>query len=234
MAEPDIDRHFRRPLPWRLLRARARLFLCVAAGVIIGLLLPASWRDVTRALIAWNGFVILYFLASARQMARATPASMRRHAQLQDEGRFLILVFTIAAACASIGAIVAELGPVERHEAGAKAAHIGLAALTVFCSWLFLHLSFALHYAHEFYFERAVDPDRPPELRGGLVFPGTEQPTYVDFLYFAYVIGVACQTADVATSSGRMRAVALVQGVLAFFFNTAILALTVNIAAGFV
>jgi uncharacterized membrane protein len=234
MAEPDLDLHFRRPLLWRLLRARARLFLCVAAGVIIGLLLPQSWRDVTRALIAWNAFVLLYFLVSARQMARATPASMRLHAQLQDEGRLLILVFTIAAACASIGAIVAELGPVERHEAGAKAAHIGLAALTVFGSWLFLHLSFALHYAHEFYFERAVDPDRPPELRGGLVFPGTEQPTYVDFLYFAYVIGVACQTADVATSSATMRAVALVQGVLAFFFNTAILALTVNIAAGFV
>ena len=91
-----------------------------------------------------------------------------------------------------------------------------------------------MHYAHEYYFERETSPERAPQLRGGLMFPGTEQPTYVDFLYFAYVIGVACQTADVSTSSAAMRAVALVQGVLAFFFNTAILALTVNIAASFV
>jgi uncharacterized membrane protein len=133
-----------------------------------------------------------------------------------------------------MGAIVAELGPVKTLEGWSKAAHLGLAILTVVDSWLFIHLTFALHYAHEYYFERATSPDREPQLRGGLVFPGTEQPTYIDFLYFAYVIGVACQTADVSTSSAAMRAVALAQGVLAFFFNTAVLALTVNIAAGFV
>jgi uncharacterized membrane protein len=235
VSEPDaLARHRRRPLLWRVVRARARLFVCLVAGAVVGFVLPHSWRDVTRALIGWNVFVLLYLALSAELMARATPASMRRRAQLQDEGRLVILALAIATACASIGAIIAELGPVKHLEGWSKAEHIGLAVLTVVSSWLFIHLAFALHYAHEFYFEREAAPDRPPALRGGLMFPGTEQPSYVDFLYFAYVIGVACQTADVSTSSTTMRAAALVQGVLAFFFNTAILALTVNIAAGFV
>ncbi|TDX65616.1 putative membrane protein [Methylosinus sp. sav-2] len=224
----------RRPLLWRIARARARLFFCLLAGAAVGLLLPASWREVTRALVGWDVFATLYLLLSAEMMARSTPSSIRRRAQFQDEGRLVILVMTIATACASIGAIVAELGPVKNLEGFSKHAHISLAVLTVVLSWLFVHLTFALHYAHEYYFERATTPDRPAELRGGLIFPGAQQPGYMDFLYFAYVIGVASQTADVSTASTTMRAAALVQGVLAFFFNTAILALTVNIAAGFV
>jgi uncharacterized membrane protein len=123
---------------------------------------------------------------------------------------------------------------VKNLEGFSKHAHISLAVLTVVLSWLFVHMTFALHYAHEYYFERATTPDRPPELRGGLIFPGAQQPAYIDFLYFAYVIGVASQTADVSTASATMRAVALAQGVLAFFSNPAILALTVNMAAGFI
>jgi uncharacterized membrane protein len=235
VAETDpLAHHRRRPLPWRIVRARSRLFLCALAGTIVGLLLPAPWRDVTRALVGWNVFALLYLAVSAEQMARSTPPTIRRRAQMQDEGRLVILVLAIATGCASLGAIVAELGPVKTLEGWSKMAHIGLAVLTVVSSWLFIHLAFALHYAHEFYLEQASAPDRSPELRGGLMFPGTAQPSYVDFLYFAYVIGVACQTADVSTTSAAMRIVALTQGVLAFFFNTAILALMVNIAAGLV
>lgn len=233
VAENPRVNHRRRPLLWRVLRARSRLFLCAFAGVAVGLL-PLPWRDVTRALLGWNAFALLYLLVSAEQMARSTMATMRERAQLQDEGRLVILVFTIATGCATLGAIVAELGPVKDVHGASKTVHVGLAVLTVVSSWLFIHLAFALHYAHEFYLERACAPDRPAELRGGLMFPGTEQPGYIDFLYFAYVIGVACQTADVSTSSTTMRAVALAQGVVAFFFNTAILALMVNIAAGLV
>lgn len=233
-AAAHLARHRRHPFLWRIIRARARLFLCVLVAIGVGLATPAAWRDVTRALVGWNVGVQLYLVLSAELMARATPITMRRRAQAQDEGRLVILILTILTACASMGAIVAELGPVKTLEGWSKGAHLALAIGTVVDSWLFIHLTFAMHYAHEFYFERETSRERAPQLRGGLMFPGTEQPSYVDFLYFAYVIGVACQTADVSTSSATMRAVALVQGVLAFFFNTAILALMVNISASFV
>ena len=127
----DLARHRRRPLLWRIVRARARLFLCVLAAIGVGLATPVAWRDVTRALVGWNVGVLLYLALSAELMARSTPASMRRRAQLQDEGRLVILILTIVTACASMGAIVAELGPVKTLEGWSKAAHLGLAILTV-------------------------------------------------------------------------------------------------------
>lgn len=231
-SEPTASARRRHPLLFRIIRARARLFVSLFAGVLTGLVLPDDWEDVTRALLGWNAGVIAYLVLSAELMARATRESMMRRSQFEDEGRVLILVLSILTACASMGAIVLELGSAKNLAGGLKAAHLGLAIVTVVASWTFIHLMFTFHYAHEYYFERATSPDRKPELRGGLIFPGTDQPNYVDFLYFAYVIGVACQTADVSTSSPTMRAVALAQGMLAFFYNTTILALMVNIASG--
>jgi uncharacterized membrane protein len=101
-------------------------------------------------------------------------------------------------------------------------------------AWVFIHLTFALHYAHDYFDELATELGKPLVERGGLRFPGTETPDYYDFLYFSYVIGVACQTADVDITSSLMRRTALVHCVLAFFFNSAVLALTINIAAGLI
>ncbi len=105
---------------------------------------------------------------------------------------------------------------------------------TVVASWTFMHLIFAFHYAHEYYFEKETVTDKRRELRGGLLFPGEHAPHYRDFLYYAFVIGVACQTADVSTTSATMRTISLVHGVLAFFYNATILALAVNIASDIV
>ncbi len=221
-------------VPFRVIRARPRLFICALLGVAAGLLLPSDIRPITRALISWNIGVLLYLIASARLMINSTHETIRRHARYQDEGRTVILFLTVAIACASMGAIIAELGPVKNMSGWPKAIQLGLTILTVLNSWLFLHLTFTFHYAHEYYLECARSPDMKAEKRGGLMFPGTETPQYIDFLYFSYVIGVACQTADVETTSPTMRAVALVHGVLAFFYNTTILALMVNISSGFI
>jgi uncharacterized membrane protein len=105
---------------------------------------------------------------------------------------------------------------------------LALVVITIVLSWTFIHTAFALHYAHEFYDEDAKLPQ--PCLR----FPGTEQPDYIDFLYFAFVMGTTSQTADVDIASSRMRRLALMHGVISFFFNTTLLAVTVNIAAGLV
>ena len=123
-----------------------------------------------------------------------------------------------------------ELAGVKDLTGPHKAAQTTLVAATIVSSWLFVHLTFTLHYAHEYFAEELRTPD-PADVRGGLIFPGTKEPRYIDFLYFSYIIGVASQTADVATSSQTMRALALVHGILSFFFNTTILALTINIAA---
>jgi uncharacterized membrane protein len=221
-------------LPLRVLRAHPRLFLAAAAGVLAGIILPGSLPLSTRLLIAWNVAAWLYFVSAGIMIARATPQTLRRRAEASDEGRLFILLLTCLAAIVSIAAIVAHLAAVKDLTGIVKGLHIGLAAMTIVTAWFFIHLTFAFHYAHEYFDEMPDTPARARTGRGGLIFPGTDEPDYYDFLYFSYVIGVACQTADVAISSALLRRTAAVHGVLAFFFNSAVLALTINIAAGLI
>jgi uncharacterized membrane protein len=135
------------------------------------------------------------------------------------------------AALASIVAIFAQLATVKDLPPSVKSLHVALAALTIVSAWFFIHLCFALHYAHEYYDELEAEPGKALDVRGGLVFPGDEDPDYYDFLYFAFVIGATAQTADIGIASKFMRRTVLGHCILAFFFNSAVLALTVNIAA---
>ena len=239
MDEPANDDEEREPrsallAPFRIVWRRPRLFVCTILGVAIGLVLPQHMRVATRALIAWNIAVLCYLAGAARLIAKADSLTVRERAKIIDEGRLTILLLAIGVACASIGAIVLELGPVKEMTGWSKGLHLGLTVLTILDSWIFMHLTFAFHYAHEFYDECDLDPSRRRKGRGGLHFPGKEDPNYVDFLYYAFVIGLASQTADVETTSRPMRLLTALHGTLAFFYNLAILGLTVNIASGLV
>ncbi len=217
--------------PWaRALRHRPRLLASAVVGLSVVALVPhlLPCRDVTRWLIGWNAGAGAYLVLVGVMMARSSGERMRRRALTQDDGAVAILAFVVMAALAGLGAVVAEVG-VARDEHGlAKHLHIGLAALTVLSSWTFTQVMFALHYAHEFY--RAQQRGLP----GGLTFPDTTQPGYLDFVYAAAIIGTSAQTADVSFSSAGMRRVGLVHSVLAFLFNTTLLALTVNVGANLI
>lgn len=134
----------------------------------------------------------------------------------------------VLAAVVCIGAIFAELATVKDMQgpSALRYGHIALAGLTIISSWLFTQVMFALHYAHDYYVALMRSGS------GGLEFPGGHAPDYSDFLYFACVTGTSGQTADVSFSSRAMRRIGTVHCVLAFFFNTAVVALTINIASG--
>jgi uncharacterized membrane protein len=208
----------------RLVRARPRLFISAAVGVVVGFALPALWRLASRLLVAWDVAVALQLILLGVMAARSPVAQIRQRAAEEDTGRIGVLIFTVAAALASLGAIVAEL---TSPSAISRAGHHGrliLALLTILLSWAFIHSIFALHYAHEFYSEN-------DGRGGGLAFPGSDEPDYWDFVYFAFVIGMTSQVSDVAISSRSIRRTAAAHGIVSFVFNTALLALTVNIAA---
>jgi len=114
-----------------------------------------------------------------------------------------------------------------------KALHIGLAAATIVSAWAFIHVCSPCATRMNIASNAAKDT-RATKSRGGLRFPGPKEPDYLDFFYFSLAIGVACATADVEIWAPAMRRTALVHRVLAFFFNSAVLALTINIAAGLV
>ena len=129
------------------------------------------------------------------------------------------------ASLAAIAAIVWELGPVKNLTGFAKAAHLALVGATILSAWTFLNVMFALHYAGV-YFQRLAG-----KVRGGLDFPGQAEPGWGEFVYQAFAVGCTFASSDVNITSTRMRRICAIQGVVFFFFNTIILALTINIAA---
>ena len=213
----------RRPRPIRIIVARPRLFISALVGLAVLAICPWDWRVATRMLVGWDVGVALYLVLALRLMATAEVSHIRQRARTQDEGQFAILGLTAAAALASLGAIVALLGTSGGETR--QPAHLLLGVLTIFLSWTFTHLIFALHYAHEFY-------DEDGGKGGGLQFPGDlKEPDYWDFIYFSFVIGMTNQVSDVTITCRPIRHTVSAHGIISFIFNVALLALTVNIAA---
>ena len=207
------------------LRIRPRLSVAVAVGVAAALLLPGAHSGVTRCLLGWNVAVWLYLVLVGWMMWRADHVLLRRVAVVQAEGAATVLGMVILAAGASLVGIVMELSTAKLPGAPHAVSHVVFALSTVTAAWLLLPTMFALTYASLFCREAPGH---------GLVFPPGDahfRPDYFDFLYFAFTIAVASQTADVSITSQAMRRLVLLQSVLSFGFNTAILAFTINIAA---
>jgi uncharacterized membrane protein len=218
--EARLLRFRKMPRAVRLVYARPRTFFSIAFAIATFFVLPAALRLVTRLLIGWDTFVALYIVLVYVMMWRSTLSTIRRMAALQDDGRFLIPLLTALGAFASLAAIVFELGQGQH-----KPAELMFAVVTVALSWAAVHTGFALHYAHEYY--RGHAP-------GGLQFPSGDKDDhadYWDFVYFSFVIGMTAQVSDVGITDKTIRRIATVHGIISFVFNTALLALMVNIAA---
>jgi len=212
----------------RVARTRPLLIAAASVALLVFALLPADLgpRTVTRWLVAWNTGAVFYVVLAAVMMTRSSEQQMRQRAQRQDDGQLVILALVAAATLASLAAIARELAVVRDLHGVLRGAHVALAGTTVLSSWAFIQVMFALHYAHDYY--AAEGRGEQP----GLQFPGEQEPGYGDFFYFAAVIGTSGQTADVAIVTKPMRRIGSLHCILAYLFNTTVLALLINIGAG--
>lgn len=207
------------------LRARPRLATSLLVGTVAAFVLPGTFSIVTRALLGWNVAVWLYLVLVGWMMLRSDHSRLRRIAVAQAEGAGTVLAIVSGACIVSMLGIVIELSAAKVPGAPHALPHVAFALATVAGSWLLLPTVFALTYASMYY--RVAHGH-------GLQFPGADdsfKPDYGDFLYFSFTIAVAAQTADVNVATPALRRLVLVQSVLSFAFNTAILAFTINIAA---
>jgi len=221
--DPILVRFRQLSRPVRVVYALLRIFIAVAVCIIAFFLLPGSMRPMTRFLVAWDIFAALYLVLIYIMMLRCEHHHIRRNAILQDDGRFVILMVAALGAFASIAAIVFELGTA--HRGALELAH---ATLTIASSWAAVHTIFALHYAHDYY--RGAKP-------GGLQFPSGDthdHADYWDFVYFSFVIGMTAQVSDVGITDKTIRRTATAHGIISFIYNTALLALMINIASGLI
>jgi uncharacterized membrane protein len=184
----------------------------------------ADIREATRLLLAWNvgawAFLILILIMTTDPRGEASVQS-----KPEDENQWVLVVLGIVAALAAIAAIIWELGPVKDMSGWPKAGHLALVGATVLSAWTFLQVMFGLHYAGVYFVRRKGG------YLGGLEFPGTPQPGWMEFFYQAFVIGCTFASSDVNVTSMRMRRIVVIQGAVGFFFNAIILALTINVTA---
>lgn len=211
----------------RLFRLHFSLWLGLGLGLAVmaaaSTVSPAGWGWPMRLAVAWDAGVAAFLLLTFVRLSQArSVAAIRARAAELDQAGGAVLPLSLLAAGASVFVIVFMAASGGKPTATAAA----LTVATIALSWLFVQMIFALHYAHEFY--APAETGRGD--RQGLMFPGEDDADYWDFLHFALIIGVANQTADVQISSQRLRRIATVHSIVAWLFNTVILALAVNLA----
>ncbi len=210
---------------WTQLRLRPRLLTAVLAGSAIAALWPGELATATRLLLGWNLVIWIYLpLVLWMMLGHAGGVDVEARARKLAEGIPAMLVLAVLGALASLAAITLELQAVRQAH---DTRYVGLALATVAGSWLLLPVEFGLAYASLYH--------RRDKQAHGLEFPGDDgPPDYGDFLYFSITVAATSQTSDVGVSTKPMRRLVLLQSLLAFAFNTGVLALCINILAGLV
>ena len=211
-------------LPW------IRVVATILLGIAVYALVPHHQSPVIRAILGWDFGVLALIVWIMVMMAFSTEDHMRRRAARQDLGRWVILLAITAGALFSMLALAYIQKTMKAATGGEPAVYLAMIVVTIILSWSLVHTVFTLHYAHGYYGPSADDDDTDG-LVGGLEFPSEPRPDYWDFMYFSFVIGMTGQVSDVQVSGRMLRRLALIHGIVAFFFNTIILALTINIVA---
>jgi uncharacterized membrane protein len=209
------------------LHAIHKIIICLILAT--GTYLLADIKNInalTRVMIGWNTFSLCMIIMTWITFKITTHTEIRKQAGLQDSSRVVIFIMIIISTFASFLAVLLLL--ISKDKA-TEVLDIPVAVSGMAFSWFLVHTIFAMRYAHIFYGDHETKPDAPA---GGLDFPDDENPGYMDFAYFSFVLGMTFQVSDVQVTSKRLRKLALLHGILSFTFNTVIVALTINVIAG--
>jgi uncharacterized membrane protein len=209
---------------------RPRVYFGAAVGIAVLAFLPPSISSPVRDTTAWCLGATTYLILAFRLMSRCHSDRIRTRAGIQDDSAILILGLILLAIFSSFSAIFGLLSEAKAASSHDKLLYVALAAGTIFISWMVMQVAFTLHYAHQYYRPEGLTQSGVP----GLDFPKDSHPDYWDFLYFATSIGAASQTSDVAINSKQLRRLATLHAIVSFFFNVAIVALLINLAASVV
>lgn len=211
--------------------AHFRLYIALAFSIIGYFVFRHITSLPAQALSIWITFALTVIILDWIIILWAHPMEIHRIAKLQDSSRTLIFLFVIFASVVSLGAVLFLLKSSKGHSDGEIAGHVLLAITAVVVSWWLVHTIFAMRYAH-LYYDTMVDGKTKKV--GGLQFPDELEPDYLDFVYFSFVIGMTFQVSDVEISSRKIRRLAWIHGLISFAFNTAIVALSINVISGLV
>lgn len=214
------------------LDAQYRLFTAIILALGALFITRNKLSTPAEILVTWIVFALVIIILDWIIILKAHPREIKKIASLQDSSRTMIFLFVIVAAVISLGAILYLLKTSKGQSETIVNEHIFLALASVIVSWWLVHTLFTLRYAH-MYYDTDTD-DGKPRPYGGLDFPEEKEPDYLDFVYFSFVIGMTFQVSDVEISARDIRRLAWMHGLISFAFNTAIVALSINIISSLI
>jgi uncharacterized membrane protein len=211
------------------LPAKYRLLIGLAAGLLVYLILRnTALSGLVQVMIGFDAFTIVLLTISWINFFTTPQHELRREAKVLDGSRILVFIVILGAALASMAAVGLILLNNDDDES-TKAIRITAAVAGMLFSWMLVHTTFAYRYAHLYYADHHIKANADVE---GLEFPDDDKPDFLDFAYFSFVLGMTFQVSDVEISEKKLRRLALAHGLISFFFNTTIIAITINILAG--
>jgi uncharacterized membrane protein len=202
-----------------------RLLAAVGAGLIAWFLHPADWSPMLRGLAAWDGAATAYLVLAWITIIRCDGKQTKALNEREDPGRSVLFVLIVLASFASFGAVGVLSNDTEGLSSGVRVVHILLTILGLLFAWLMIQTLFGFHYAHRYYGGHSQGRDD----RHGLKFPGGNEPDYLDFAYYSFVVGMTSQVSDVQIVTRSMRRLTLIHGILSFVFNIGVLAMSINV-----
>lgn len=216
-------------LAFNRLHSAHKLIISLALAIIVYLLVPVkNTNSLTHVMTAWDTFCVAALALNWITFFTITSRQIRAESSRQDESRVVIFIIVLIATIAALAAVILLVTSKSEHTSN-KAIELPIAFLGLMSSWLLVHTVFTFRYAHMYYSNDETDANTHA---GGLDFPQEEHPDFIDFAYFSFVIGMTFQVSDVEISSKELRRLALLHSLIAFGFNTVVVALTINILAG--
>ena len=206
-----------------------KLLLCILLIVVVYIILLFFKVDLkSRIILGWDTFCLCMILLSWILFFTVTPNELCTIVEKQDDGLKVIFMIVLVAVCFSLFGTLLLLNS-KNESTFNKVFHTIVSLSPVLLSWILLHTTFAIRYAHLYHDHNKLNTGSNV---GGLDFPTKEQPDYMDFAYFSFVIGMTFQVSDVQVNSRVIRRFVLMHSLISFVFNTIIVALTINTIAG--
>jgi uncharacterized membrane protein len=191
------------------------------AGAVIGAILSSFTVPMAAILLGWDFAVTIYLAWTWSAVWRLNPGKTAQLAKREDPSVAVAELLLIGAGIAALGAVAFALVKAGQATGGEKAYLIAVGLLSVVLSWAVVHTIFMLRYARAYYAEPA----------GGIDFNEAEQPTYMDFAYFAFTIGMTFQVADTNITSKTVRRITLHHALLSYLFGAVLLGLVINVVS---
>ncbi len=224
---PNTNSLFTRILLWMHPLQRVGISLVISA-IVFFFTRHSHISGPMRFIEVWDVFAFTFLLTSWAVLSTRTTQQIRAYASSDDGSLAFVFSLIILSAFASM--VVVLLLMLNKDVSGVpKIVYVPVAIAGIIFSWTLVHTTFCFHYALLYYDD---DDANPKEKAGGLSFPGEENPDYLDFAYFSFIIGMTFQVSDVETTSRTLRRWVLLHSLLSFGLNTFMVALTINLIAG--